>query len=134
MRSSKIIQELRQRSKPENRKFVEKNLDISREVEGILKEKELTQKEFAEKLDKNESEISKWLSGLHNLTLKSITKMEAVLDRDIIMTCGKARQQYQIIRYIPFIAHFNSLEALKEMEEPKEQVKFDEKCSYSDVA
>ena len=30
-------------------------------------------------LDKKPSEITKWLSGLHNLTLKSITKMEVAL-------------------------------------------------------
>ena len=30
-------------------------------------------------LDKKPSEITKWLSGLHNLTLKSIIKMEVAL-------------------------------------------------------
>ena len=30
-------------------------------------------------LGKKPSEITKWLSGLHNLTLKSITKMEVAL-------------------------------------------------------
>ena len=30
-------------------------------------------------LGKRPSEVTKWLSGLHNLTLKSITKMEVAL-------------------------------------------------------
>lgn len=50
----------------------------------ILKEKGITQKELAARLDKSPSEISKWLSGNHNLTLRSIAKLEAELGADLI--------------------------------------------------
>jgi transcriptional regulator with XRE-family HTH domain len=52
-------------------------------VAQLLKASGWTQKEFARALGKSESEVSKWLSGLHNLTLKSIAKMEAVLEADL---------------------------------------------------
>lgn len=38
-----------------------------------------TQKDLAIKLGKHPSEISKWLKGEHNLTLKSVAKLEAEL-------------------------------------------------------
>jgi ribosome-binding protein aMBF1 (putative translation factor) len=71
-------------------RFVNKNLDISQQVYALLEEKGWTQKEFAKRLKKKEAEISKWLSGNHNLTLRSIAKMEAVLEGDIILTPQKA--------------------------------------------
>ena len=35
-------------------------------------------------MGENPSEVSKWLCGTHNLTIKSIVKMETALDVDII--------------------------------------------------
>lgn len=35
-------------------------------------------------LDKKPSEVSKWLSGTHNLTMKSINKIEMVLQINLI--------------------------------------------------
>ena len=73
-----------------NKQFVSKNLDISQQVFEILSRKGWKQKELAEKLNKQESEVSKLLSGLHNLTLRSITQMEVVLEEDIIVTPQKS--------------------------------------------
>ena len=39
----------------------------------------MEQKDLAKALGKNESEISKWLSGSHNFTLKTIARIEDVL-------------------------------------------------------
>ena len=67
-------------------RFVQKNLDISQQVYTYLEEKGWSQKDLAKALGKSEAEISKWLSGTHNLTLRSIAKMEAILGKDIILT------------------------------------------------
>ena len=72
-----VVERLRGRILPENRIFVRKNLTISEQVEAMRKEKGWSQKELAQKLGKTESEVSRLLSGLHNLTLKSIAKLEA---------------------------------------------------------
>ena len=84
---------------PNNRKFVEKNTDIVEEIYKIFEAKGYSQQDLAERLDKHPSEISKYLSGLHNLTLRSITKMEVALDCDIIMSCSKARKKYRKARF-----------------------------------
>lgn len=77
------------------KKFVDKNLDITQQVFAILDEKGWNQGDLAKALGKSDAEISKWLSGMHNLTLRSIAKMEAALDADIIVTPKKAKDKYK---------------------------------------
>jgi len=84
MKTSKASSFFDREIKPENKSFVDNSLDIAVEVNKILDEYGWTQKDLAQKLGKSESEVSKWLSGLHNLTLNSISKIEAVLGRKII--------------------------------------------------
>ncbi|MGN1213430.1 MAG: multiprotein-bridging factor 1 family protein [Bacteroidaceae bacterium] len=57
---------------------------IAERISEVLKAKKLTQKDFAVKLHKRESEISKWLTGRHNFTLQTIAKIETVLDCKLI--------------------------------------------------
>lgn len=63
--------------------FVNKSIEISDRIEDILKKKNITQRKFATLLGKEESEISKWLSGTHNFTLKTLAKIESVLGEEI---------------------------------------------------
>ncbi|QXP69199.1 helix-turn-helix transcriptional regulator [Polaribacter sp. R2A056_3_33] len=65
-------------------RFIERNLEITQKVCVILKQRGIKKIEFAKMLNKKPSEITKWLSGLHNLTLKSITKMEVALGVDLM--------------------------------------------------
>ena len=69
---------------PEIAKFVEKNLAIATKVNTILKERGIKKIVFAKMLSKKPSEITKILSGAHNITLKTITKMEVALDINLI--------------------------------------------------
>jgi len=78
-----------------------------------MREEGWTQKDLSKKLGKSESEISKWLSGLHNMTLKTVSKLEAVFNRDILITPIKAKQRYSSIKFVPVktvvfksVAHF----------------------------
>jgi ribosome-binding protein aMBF1 (putative translation factor) len=63
---------------------VRRSSDIAVRVHKLLEEKQMTQKELADRLGKKPSEISKWLSGTHNLTLRTIAKLEAVLGEAIL--------------------------------------------------
>lgn len=99
---AKVVERLRAKITDENRIFVKKNLAISNQIMAILKEKGWTQKELAQQLGKSESEVSKLLSGLHNLTLKSIAKLEAQLGSDIIVTPLEACEKYKTTQYISF--------------------------------
>lgn len=64
--------------------FVEKSLEIVNYIHQVMEAKEMRQKDLAAKMGKTEAELSKILSGMHNLTLRSISKLEAALGESII--------------------------------------------------
>lgn len=97
-------------------RFIDKNLDISQQVYALLEGLGWTQKQFAKKMGKTEAEISKWLSGSHNLTLRSIAKMEAVLEDDIILTPLKAEKKFKKINYVTFRVHANQNKIIKDQD------------------
>lgn len=102
---TKVAERLRAKITPANRQFVRKNLAISEQISAILKEKGWSQKELAKRLGKTESEISKLCSGLHNLTLSSITKLEAELGTDIITTPKEACEKFRSVEYVTLKVH-----------------------------
>lgn len=57
----------------------------------LLQERNMKQRDFAKALGKTETEVSRWLSGTHNLTLATIAKMATVLGDDIITTTQSHR-------------------------------------------
>lgn len=82
---SKIFEKLLKNISDEKRRFIRISMDIADQIVQYLKEKKMTQKELAIKLEKNESEISKWLNGSHNFTIDTIAKIESALNEDIIL-------------------------------------------------
>ena len=70
---------------PEDQKAeFELSFGIAERISEVLKSKNLTQKDFAQKLHKRESEISKWLTGRHNFTMQTIAKIETALGCKLI--------------------------------------------------
>lgn len=59
-------------------------LDMAERIHAILDAKGINQKDLAQAMGKSESEISKWLTGLHNLELKTIARIEVVLGEEIL--------------------------------------------------
>lgn len=57
---------------------------ISDKIADALEKKGLTQKMFAKQIGKTETEVSRWLSGTHNFTLRTIAKISSVLGTNII--------------------------------------------------
>ena len=56
---------------PEDQKAeFELSYGIAERISEILQANNLTQKDFAQKLHKRESEISKWMTGRHNFTMQ----------------------------------------------------------------
>ena len=80
--------------------FVNKNLLITQQIFKYIHDRDWSQKDLANALGKSEAEISKWLSGVHNLTLKSLTRLETVLGEDIITTPLSARKQYEKVHFV----------------------------------
>lgn len=72
------------RTPVQTRRSVSKMLDVADRIHVLLEQKGMSQKDLAVTLHKSESEISKWLSGTHNLELKTIIRIEEALDEDIL--------------------------------------------------
>jgi len=72
--------------------FVDLYADLLVRINQILREKDISKKELAEKLDKKPSEISKWLSGDHNFTLRSLAKLSAELGETLLEVPKKKAQ------------------------------------------
>ncbi|HXB91862.1 MAG TPA: helix-turn-helix transcriptional regulator [Puia sp.] len=83
---SKVGKEIMKETPAEVRIFVRQYTDIVININRILREKGYTQKDLAMKMGKKPSEINKWLNGNHNLTLKTLAKLEAQLGEPIIYT------------------------------------------------
>ncbi|MES1159844.1 MAG: helix-turn-helix transcriptional regulator [Bacteroidota bacterium] len=83
---SEVATRIQEETPEEVRIFTRQYTDIVLRINQLLKEKGYTQKDLAKKLNKNPSEINKWLKGNHNLTLKTIAKLEAELGEPIIYT------------------------------------------------
>lgn len=97
MRKNNSIRERAKRVPLETKVMVAKSIAIAKCIRAILDDKDMTQRDLADLLNKKESEISKWMSGTHNFTLKSIAKIEAVLGSEIVFTADKVNKQLNII-------------------------------------
>ena len=67
----------------EVKRFVDHSFDVVNKIHEILQKQGKSQRDLANLLGKNESEISKWMQGTHNFTLKSIAKIESVLGESL---------------------------------------------------
>jgi transcriptional regulator with XRE-family HTH domain len=77
--------EILARTPEEVKQEVAKNVAIAARIIYILRTQGKTRRDLARLLGKSESEITRWLSGFHNLELKTIYKIEKALGVDVIM-------------------------------------------------
>ena len=83
MKKSKIMEMCQKLVTPEIERNVEYSMFIADRIFDILDQKGMTQREFAKRLNKNESEISAWLTGTHTFTTKTLSKIEIALGERI---------------------------------------------------
>lgn len=57
---------------------------VSDKIHTLLINNRMTQKELAKKMGKTEAEVSVWLSGQHNFTLRTLAKISVILGEDLI--------------------------------------------------
>lgn len=91
MKTNPILEEIRKNITPEIKLRMEMSVAIANRIYDILHEKGLSQKDFARMMGKTETEVSRWLSGTHNMTMATICKISSVLGEDII--CVKPREK-----------------------------------------
>lgn len=57
---------------------------ISNKIAEALERQGMTEKMLAKKMGTSETEVSKWLSGTHNFTLRTLSRISKVLDVNLI--------------------------------------------------
>lgn len=71
---------------PDSLEFADLSFAIIDRVYGIMEHTPgMNQKVLAAKLGKKESEISRWLGGMHNLTLRNIARLNVALGSKVIV-------------------------------------------------
>ncbi len=85
MKTSKASSFFDRSIKPENEFYIDNNLFIVERIYHSLDDLGWSKRDLARKVGVPEEEINGWLSGMHNLSLKQISKMEAVMDRRVLM-------------------------------------------------
>ena len=97
---------LQENGNPEIAKLVEKNLAIANKIHNMLEDRGLKAADLARMLEKTPSEISKWLTGTHTFTTKTITKIETILGDDIIYV----EPQREIVYLKVYVNHEEEIE------------------------
>ena len=57
---------------------------IAERLESLIKEKGLSKKEFADAIGKRPSEVTKWLSGQHNFTLRTLAMLSTFFGESLV--------------------------------------------------
>lgn len=95
IKRSKVARRIQEETPEEVRIFVRQYTDIVVRINQLMQARGYTQKQLAEKMNKKPSEINKWLKGNHNLTLKTLAKLEAELGEPIIFTSAEQMRKNQ---------------------------------------
>ena len=95
MQTNPIMEEVRKRYlTPKIQKQVDLQVMIANRIYDLLRQKNMTQKELAQRLGKTETEVSRWLCGTHNMTMATLAKIAVALDDDLIqVTDSKSRRR-----------------------------------------
>ena len=77
--AAKLFDQIVAETPPELKKQLDMSFAIADKLDAALKERGLTQKEFAHMIGHTQAEVSRWLSGTHNFTLATLAKISVAL-------------------------------------------------------
>jgi DNA-binding Xre family transcriptional regulator len=81
--SSPLLKELLSETTPVEKLQTSTKMFLASRLGDLIIAKGWDKREFAEKVNKNPSEITKWLSGTQNFTIDTLTEIAIALDMSI---------------------------------------------------
>ncbi|MCM1531386.1 MAG: helix-turn-helix transcriptional regulator [Bacteroides sp.] len=84
MKHNPVWQQQIAKLSPESIALSQLSFDVADRIAEILKEKGMSQKDLATGMGKTEAEVSKWLGGTQNFTLKTIATISTYLQQPIL--------------------------------------------------
>ena len=103
MKTNRIMDEIRSTISPEMKLQMDLSVSIANRIYEILESKGMSQKDLAKRLGKTETEVSRWLSGTHNLTLGTICKISAALEENIVSVTESAHNYEPVLASEPLL-------------------------------
>ena len=97
MKTNRIMDEIRGTISPEMKLQMEMSVAIANRIYEIMEDKGLSQKDLAHLLGKTETEVSRWLSGTHNMTMATLAKISSALGTDIVRVTKKRNRKTAIL-------------------------------------
>ncbi len=97
MKTNKLLDEIRQTMTPEMKRQMGLSVQIANRIYEIMEDKGLSQKDLAHLLGKTETEVSRWLSGTHNMTMATLAKISSALGTDIIRVTKRRNRKTAIL-------------------------------------
>lgn len=93
--NSSKLQELLDEVTPIEMEQTRNKMQLAARIEDLMKAKGWNKSQFAEKVGKNPSEITKWLSGTQNFTVDVLTEIASALGVELTVLFGQ--QQVHIL-------------------------------------
>lgn len=93
-----LIDTLLAEATPQEQQRVHDRMMMAARIADALAAKGWTQKQLAQKMGKQPSEISKWLSGTHNFTTDTLSDLSQVLD--VKLLCVKEEEPKIVTRTV----------------------------------
>jgi len=96
--SRSILDDLLNEISPEELEKTKKRMLLASRIYDGIKAKGWKNKDFANALGKQPSEISKWLSGTHKFNSETLFDIERVLDINLFNLSDKPKEQVVVFR------------------------------------
>lgn len=81
---------------PEKQALTDQKMRIACIIDDAMKAKGVGKKQFADKVGRKPSEITKWLSGTHNFTIETLSDIERVLRVKILNLSSRNKSNTNI--------------------------------------
>ena len=82
--AAKLFDQILAETPPELKKQLDMSFAIADKLDAILKERGMSQKEFAQMIGHSQAEVCRWLSGTHNFTLATLAKISVALGVNLL--------------------------------------------------
>ena len=86
---------------PEEQTRTDRKMRIAAIIDDAIKSKGWGRKQFAERMNKKPSEISKWLSGTHNFTIDTLIDIEQMLEIKLLNLTERRKKRVSSIGIKP---------------------------------
>ena len=63
---------------------VDLEMAISNRINGLMQKRGLSKLEFAQALGKRPSEVTKWISGQHNFTIRTLSQLSSFFGESLV--------------------------------------------------